>query len=237
MKDNWEILLRGDKVVLVPYRREHVPKYHRWMQDPWIREMTASEPLSLEEEYAMQVSWREDPFKCTFIVLAKGEGDGEGEEGDMKFEARPCPEAWLQAMAGDVNLFFTDTSNLSMCEVEVMIAEERWRRKGLGEEAVLLLMRYALDTMGVKTFFCKIGDANTPSRRLFEKLGYKAHSYVEAFKETELRFERDDGGYGFVRSRTAHMEKMECPAPLPAPPDPAPLAWKKTTGRCCVWWR
>lgn len=46
------------------------------------------------------------------------------------------------AMAGDVNLFFNDADNPGVCEVEVMIAEERWRRKGLAREAVLMLMRY-----------------------------------------------------------------------------------------------
>ncbi|CAN0174172.1 unnamed protein product, partial [Laminaria digitata] len=69
MHTNWEIALKGKLVKLVPYRREHVLTYHGWMQDPWIREMTASEPLSLDEEYAMQLSWKEDDKKCTFIVL------------------------------------------------------------------------------------------------------------------------------------------------------------------------
>jgi len=30
------------------------------MQDPYVLEMTASEPLSIEEEYDMQKSWQSD---------------------------------------------------------------------------------------------------------------------------------------------------------------------------------
>jgi len=29
----------GEKVVLVPYRRKFVAKYHTWMQDEFIREV------------------------------------------------------------------------------------------------------------------------------------------------------------------------------------------------------
>ena len=61
MMDNFNLTIRGQRVVLVPYRREHVELYHQWMQSETLQELTASEPLTLEEEYAMQASWAEDP--------------------------------------------------------------------------------------------------------------------------------------------------------------------------------
>jgi len=80
MKANQTTVLVGAKVALVSYRPEHVPvcvlsfppplsnlfrkmgtkfffrmqKYHEWMCNEELRQLTASEPLTLEEEYAMQ---------------------------------------------------------------------------------------------------------------------------------------------------------------------------------------
>lgn len=36
-------------------------QYHEWMKDPQLQEQTASEPLSLKEEFEMQTSWHLDP--------------------------------------------------------------------------------------------------------------------------------------------------------------------------------
>lgn len=35
-------------------------RYHEWMKSPELQQLTASEPLTLEQEYDMQKSWRED---------------------------------------------------------------------------------------------------------------------------------------------------------------------------------
>jgi RimJ/RimL family protein N-acetyltransferase len=50
-------------------------------------------------------------------------------------------------MAGDVNLFFNDDEDATNCEIEIMIAEAKYRRKGFAREALQLMMAYgALST-------------------------------------------------------------------------------------------
>lgn len=180
MKLNYDIELIGQKIRLVPYRKEFVEKYHEWMKDPYILEMTASEPLSIEEEYVMQESWRNDDKKLTFIVVADGEGADVN-----KVPSRL--DFYQNNMAGDVNLFFNDRDDENVCEIEVMIAEEQFRRQGCAEEALRMIMRYALDNFAVRRFYCKINEVNAGSIALFtKKLGYKEVNYVSAFKEYEF---------------------------------------------------
>lgn len=72
MRLNQNTMLLGKKVVLVPYTSEHVPRYHEWMKSEELQRLTASEPLTLEQEYAMQRSWREDADseECPPLPLA-----------------------------------------------------------------------------------------------------------------------------------------------------------------------
>merc|ERR1712014_148858 len=43
------------------------------MKDDFVREMTCSEPLTLEEEYATHREWLEDPNKLTFLIGVRDE--------------------------------------------------------------------------------------------------------------------------------------------------------------------
>lgn len=170
------VSLEGEKVILVPYMEKHVPKYHQWMQDPALLQATGSEPLSLEEEYQMQISWTQDPLKRTFILLDKELIQGEFVHGD----------AHEEAMVGDVNIYMNDQDDPLLAEVEIMVAEPKSRGKGLGKESVLIMMAYAVQTLGIHVFRVKIGESNRSSLNLFQKLGFEQASHSEIFKEVTL---------------------------------------------------
>ncbi|KAG2719469.1 hypothetical protein I3760_03G269100 [Carya illinoinensis] len=154
------VSLEGKKVIMVPYMEAHVPKYHEWMQDPALLQATGSEPLTLDQEFQMQLSWSQDPRKQTFIVLDKEMVVGDFIHGDPHVEA----------MIGDVNLYMNDLDDPHMAEIEIMIAEPKSRGKGLGNECVLIMMAFAVENLEICVFRAKIGESNGTSLALFKKL-------------------------------------------------------------------
>ncbi|XP_045425813.1 N-acetyltransferase 9 isoform X1 [Lemur catta] len=195
MRLNQNTLLLGKKVVLVPYTSEHVPRYHEWMKSEELQRLTASEPLTLEQEYAMQQSWREDADKCTFIVL-----DAE------KWQAQPGITE-ESCMAGDVNLFLTDLEDPTMGEIEVMIAEPSCRGRGLGTEAVLMMLSYGVTKLGLTKFEAKIGQGNEPSIRMFQKLYFEQVAVSSVFQEVTLRLILNEPVRQWLLEQTSHVEE------------------------------
>jgi RimJ/RimL family protein N-acetyltransferase len=173
MLQNADVVLRGSRAVLVPYCVEHVPVYHGWMSSAEILRLTASEPLSLDEELASMSAWRDDAEKLTFVVLDSDTG----------------------LMAGDVNVVLNvDAERPGLAEIDVMVADVKARRKGIAKEAATMAMSYAVAEVGVyDAFVAKIVDDNEPSLKLFTRsLGFVEVKRVPAFQEVHLeRLVRD----------------------------------------------
>ncbi|GBE78730.1 N-acetyltransferase 9-like protein [Sparassis crispa] len=157
-----------------------------------LRAQTASEPLTLDEEYEMQRKWQLDEDKLTFIILS-----GEA----LNPAAQLTSEILTKLpMIGDVNLFLKGLPHEEEfeAEVEVMIAEPAFRCRGLASAAVQLMLSYATSAnvearhhplpVPQEKLVARIGEANTPSIRLFEKLGFAVTKRVAVFEEVELRF-------------------------------------------------
>lgn len=181
MKTNYSLALVGKEVTLVPYRKHHVARYHEWMCSPELLEATASEALSLEEEYEMQQSWRDDEKKVTFILLRGGQNGVEGGDAVANNEGI--------RMLGDVNLFLNDYNDPCNAEIEIMVAESGQRRRGYAREALKLMMAFGMETLSLHRFYAKIGESNSASINLFKSLGFAQVNYVEAFKEYEFAFD------------------------------------------------
>ncbi|XP_055837176.1 alpha/beta-tubulin-N-acetyltransferase 9 [Episyrphus balteatus] len=178
MKLNENIKIIGSNVILVPYEAKHVEKYNKWMQDPKLQELTASEPLSIEEEYRMQTSWRNDDDKLTFLVVSRQLFSETKDE--------------IESLVGDTNLFLRidedeeNNTKVRVAEAEIMIAEPSFRRQGLGWEAMLLLLKYAQKNLPIDKFEVKIGFENVKSINMFEKMKFIETYRTEVFKEVTL---------------------------------------------------
>ncbi|XP_031620383.1 N-acetyltransferase 9-like protein [Contarinia nasturtii] len=189
MRENADIKIIGANVILIPYETKHVQKYHKWMCDPELLKLTASEPLTLDQEYDMQETWRHDEDKCTFLVLEK------------EIYERTTDE--IGALIGDTNLFLNQDYFLSdfdnecaqqdlnnetiIAEAEIMIAEPEARGKGLGNEAILLMLKYGQSELGVQEFVSKIGYENIASQNLFTKLKFEEQSRSDVFQEVAFK--------------------------------------------------
>ncbi|PMD26092.1 N-acetyltransferas-like protein 9 [Hyaloscypha hepaticicola] len=207
---NQKTAISTSSILLVPYEAHHVTTYHEWMKDPEIQETTASEPLTLDEEYAMQRSWRTDHDKLTFIACHPlPQPQNESGKRTVVASTDDTPDKML----GDVNLFLSpadEDDEGCIGELELMIAPTTARRKGYGRAAILTFLSYIethLDEilgeyrngerggeeagkMRLLMLRVKIGGKNEGSIGLFEGIGFvKTGEGENYFGEVEMVFE------------------------------------------------
>ncbi|KAI9775314.1 MAG: hypothetical protein M1839_001298 [Geoglossum umbratile] len=193
---NERIAISVSKVLLVPYCEHHPTLHTKGIPCKELRSLTASEPLTLDEEYAMQRSWRTDGDKLTFIIYLQNPAHSE-EPGEN--------------MIGDVNMFLTRDGGGGdgdgvVGELELMIAEKSMRGKGLGRAGLLAFLKFVVLHLegilqefnsrpggenkqgGLEYLRVKIGEGNVGSIALFESLGFRrVGEEANIFGEVELR--------------------------------------------------
>ncbi|KZL81626.1 methionyl-trna synthetase [Colletotrichum incanum] len=203
------------RVTLVPYEARHVEQYHGWMSDPDIQEATASEPLTLEEEYENQQSWRTSHDKLTFIICQPLPESSETKAEEVQAGEIDASEN----MIGDINFFIypnddddDDDATQSVSkssfvgEVDVMVASKEHRGKGIGHAAVTTLLTYVHHNKErilaeyvkgegkagegkspeLKGLMVKIKEENAASIALFRRLGFVQKGEVNYFGEIQM---------------------------------------------------
>ncbi|KAI8902280.1 GNAT domain-containing protein [Globomyces pollinis-pini] len=127
----------------------------------------------------MQQSWLNDDQKCTFILLSPDT------------TKRVPPFEIYGGMVGDINLYFNDHDSSSTAEIEIMIAEKEARGKGIGQEALAIMIDYSITQLHVEYLISKIGFKNQSSLNLFSKFGFVETSRSEIFQEVTLQLQVD----------------------------------------------
>ncbi|AEO63355.1 uncharacterized protein THITE_2062722, partial [Thermothielavioides terrestris NRRL 8126] len=233
MRINESTAVSTARALLVPYDRHHVLTYHAWMEDPAIQEATASERLTLDEEYENQASWRASHDKLTFIICQPLAEEGGGADGGRSRIIRAGEPDAPERMVGDVNLFLypyeeddaeggdeekqTPTAtHIQSCvgEVDIMIADQQHRGRGLGRSVVQAFLQYiSRHAAGImqeyakdkdmptppklKLLMAKINQGNAKSIALFKSLGFEQEGEVNYFGEVKLVL-RDLGKFAEV---------------------------------------
>lgn len=86
---------------------------------------------------------------------------------------------------GSIGLLIGEKSNIAIsdneAEIGYWIGVPYWGL-GLIPEAVKELMKYAFETLGIKTLWCGYFDGNEKSKRVQEKCGFEYHHTIENIK-------------------------------------------------------
>ncbi|KAJ3384744.1 hypothetical protein HDU92_003430 [Lobulomyces angularis] len=182
MKPTQEVL-KSEFVTLVPYIKEHVEIYNKWMQDEELRKLTDSDLLTLEDEFKMQRSWAEDENKFTFIIL-------------VKFFKQNLVKPFCDhfgGMAGDVNIFLSTSKTVG--ELSLMVAEKQLRGKKIGLLSLKLMLKFCIGNFQfLKKLEVKIKKSNLACLNLFLKFKFKKITESEVFDQVtmNLRFKKNE---------------------------------------------
>jgi diamine N-acetyltransferase len=146
------ISIRGEKVGLGPLSRSSIPRQTAWINVFATTRTISADPrprtIANHERWFEQVTTHDSAI--TFAVY---------DLGDL-------------AQVGNVGLFDIDRRHRT-CELGVGILEPSRRGKGLGTDAVRLIIDYAIDVLGMHNVMLSVLEFNTAGIRAYRKAGFR----------------------------------------------------------------
>jgi len=144
------INVRGERVALGPMRRELLPTYLRWFNEPTtLRTLNHPRQTTLEELTDSFDALMVDPASETFTIYAI--------------------EGWRPI--GNCGLKHIDFRNRT-AEFEIVVGETDARGKGYGTEATRLGLDHAFTVLGLRNVMLKVYDFNQPGIHAYQKAGF-----------------------------------------------------------------
>jgi RimJ/RimL family protein N-acetyltransferase len=142
--------LEGKLVKMGCFTPDHVPTYHKWLQDDYILKMTETDRgMSLGDVAKIRDEIEEADDMAHYLIFDKKTN-------------KPIGDADLR-----------DIKPGKKAECAIMIGEPEYRNKGYATEALEFLLDYGFKNFGLKKVTAPILYFNKPSIALHKKLGFK----------------------------------------------------------------
>ncbi|MHA2036690.1 MAG: GNAT family N-acetyltransferase [Promethearchaeota archaeon] len=146
-------MLKGERIILGPVKREYIDSYLKWFNDPEITQyLSMYRPLTRmwEEDWIENLKNRDDTI--AFSILIRDEDDGE-------------------KLIGNCGIHAIDWKN-RVAEVGITIGEKEYQSKGYGTEAMEMLLKYAFKTLNLNRIQLRVYVFNSRAINSYNKIGF-----------------------------------------------------------------
>ena len=160
-----ESILQGEKVRLRPVEEHDLPHFVRWLADPemsrWLERL--GKPPTLEDEYEWWHEKRSDPDNVLWAIDTL---DGR--------------------LVGTTELRLT--LRAERAELGVAIHDKTQWSKGLGTDAVRLVVDYAFEELGLNRVELTTDEQNARAIRCYEKVGFSREGLLRQHRLLDGEF-------------------------------------------------
>lgn len=148
-----ETMLNGDKVKLVPPKREYIERFQKWMNDLDITQyLTVFRPITreIQEDWYDKMAKSENEILFSIVVL-----DDENNE----------------LLIGNCDIDVDWKNRVGNCGI--VIGEKKYHGKGYGTEAMGLLVDYGFTTLNLNRIELEAHSFNSRALKSYTKVGFK----------------------------------------------------------------
>jgi RimJ/RimL family protein N-acetyltransferase len=142
-------MLKGEKVILAPIKREHIEKFLIWLNDPEITQyLMQFRPLTedMEEEWYESLKDRKDDIIFAILI----------------------DKTKLIGNCSIMNINWID--RVGTCGI--FIGDKEEQGKGYGTEAMELLLMYGFNTLNLNRLALEVNDFNSRAIKCYRKVGF-----------------------------------------------------------------
>ena len=160
-------MIIGEKIILREIEEADLNSIVKWRNDPAIlRWLFSYSPLNKTKQRRWYEKYLDDDSQQTFII-------------EVKEEKIPI---------GTVGLTNIDYKN-QRAELGVLIGDESWQNKGIGKEALDLLIKFVSDEMNIRKIKAIVFEENVPAIRLYKSCGFVEEGVLkkEVYKNGEFK--------------------------------------------------